>query len=192
MAELRIAEQSPTQLDEYASIPIAFEVRATLDLQIVARGLGGFGLRERCLEHPYVKDYDQPAKSGPASWGRRWDLSNWGVLAAFDGDRRVGGCVIAHDTPGVEMLEGRRDLAVLWDIRVHPDRRRGGIGARLFAATEAWAKARGCTVLKVETQNINLPACRFYAKQGCLLGRIHRFAYRDFPDEVELVWYKQL
>ena len=90
------------------------------------------------------------------------------------------------------MLEGRTDLAVLWDIRVQPEFRRHGIGSALFQASEQWALKKNCSQLKVETQNINVPACRFYAREGCILGAIHRFAYKDFPNEVQLLWYKQL
>ena len=90
------------------------------------------------------------------------------------------------------MLENRTDLTVLWDIRIHPDYRRQGIGQALFRAAETWARSRGCRQLKVESQNVNLPACRFYAKQGCVLGAIDRFAYADLPDEVQLLWYKDL
>jgi hypothetical protein len=43
-----------------------------------------------------------------------------------------------------------------------------------------------------ETQNINVAACRFYAKQGCTLSAINRFAYRDCPEEVQLIWRKEL
>ncbi len=93
---------------------------------------------------------------------------------------------------GVEMLEGRKDLAVIWDIRVSPGFRRQGLGKVLFLASETWARARGCRWLKVETQNINVPACRFYAKQGCILGSIDTFAYPGFPDETQLLWYKDL
>ena len=104
----------------------------------------------------------------------------------------MGGAVVAYDTPGVYMLEGRRDLAVLWDIRVAPPVRGRGVGRALFLAAEAWATAKGCRQLKVETQNINVPACRFYLRQGCVLGGIRRFAYVEFPDEVEMLWYKEL
>jgi GNAT superfamily N-acetyltransferase len=83
-------------------------------------------------------------------------------------------------------------MSGLGDIRVSPEARGKGVGARLFAAVEFWARARGCTRLKVETQNINVPACRFYARQGCVLGAIHRFAYPDLPGEVMLLWYKDL
>jgi GNAT superfamily N-acetyltransferase len=90
------------------------------------------------------------------------------------------------------MLVGRRDLAVLWDLRVAPAARRRGVGAALFRAAAAWAAARGCAQLKVETQNVNVPACRFYARQGCVLGAIDRFAYPGLPHEVRLLWYTAL
>jgi len=44
----------------------------------------------------------------------------------------------------------------------------------------------------VETQNVNVPACRFYARMGCVLGGIHRFAYPELPGEARLLWYKAL
>jgi hypothetical protein len=44
----------------------------------------------------------------------------------------------------------------------------------------------------VETQNINVPACRFYARMRCTLGAIHRYAYPDLPGEAQLLWYRTL
>ena len=105
---------------------------------------------------------------------------------------RLGGAVVAWNTPGVNMLEERDDLAVLWDLRVHPEHRRKGIGAQLFRHAAAWARAKGCRQLKVETQNINVPACKFYAKQGCYLGAVHYGAYPEYPDEAQLLWYLDL
>ena len=119
-------------------------------------------------------------------------MSNWGVFAARVEGRRVGGAVVAFNTPGMIMLEGRDDLAVLWDIRVCPEARGRGVGSALFCAAEAWAKARGCRQLKVETQNINVAACRLYEHQGCMLTAIDRFAYPELPDEIQLLWYKVL
>jgi hypothetical protein len=46
--------------------------------------------------------------------------------------------------------------------------------------------------LTVETQTTNVPACRFYAAQGCGLGSIEPHAYPDFPDEARLLWHKDL
>jgi ribosomal protein S18 acetylase RimI-like enzyme len=80
----------------------------------------------------------------------------------------------------------------LWDLRVRPEVRSAGIGTDLYRAVEDWARNRGCRTLKVETQNINVPACRFYARMGCTLGAVDRFAYPDLPDEVQLIWRKEL
>lgn len=192
MIEPDIVEQSVEDLTAYGSVPISFEVRAILDVQVIEQGLGGFVSSERKNETPYVKDYDAVKEEGPSGWADRWDISHWGILSAFLNGSRVGGCVVAHDTPSIRMLEGRKDIAALWDLRVHPRQRRNGIGSRLFQSAVAWAKTRQCRLLKVETQNINVPACRLYAKHGCVLGLINRHAYDEFPDEVELVWHKEL
>ena len=87
---------------------------------------------------------------------------------------------------------GRSDVAVMWDVRVAPDARGRGVGAALFGAAAAWAAARGARLLMAETQNVNVPACRFYARQGCVLGAIDRFAYPSLPHEARLLWFRDL
>lgn len=173
---------------EYVRIPIAFEVRAILD---VGGDLerGGFSLTECRVPTPYVKDYDALAET-PAEWARRFDTSKWGLLIASIDDECVGGVTMALGTP-VDMLEGRSDLAVMWDLRVQPAWRRQGVGTALVGAAEDWAAARGCRQLKVETQNINLAACRFYARHGFVLRAAHPGVYPECPDEIQLLWYKQ-
>ena len=160
-------EESGESLADYATVPIAFELRAVLDVQVIARGLGGFALEQQEIDPPCVKDYDADKGEGPTRWGDRWDISNWGIHSAFRDGSRVGGCVVAHDTPGVNKLEGRKDIAVLWDIRVAPEHRRDGIGSSLFQAAVAWTRRRSCRLLMVETQNINVPACRHTRESAC-------------------------
>ena len=46
--------------------------------------------------------------------------------------------------------------------------------------------------LKIETQDDNVPACRFYAAKGCELRGIHHGMYVEYPDEVQLLWYLNL
>lgn len=190
--DMEIIEEPITAAAELARIPIAFNVESVFDVLPRDGGLGGLVLSERRVDVPYLKDYDATEGERPAQWAARFDVSNWGLVAARSGGVRVGGAVIAYNTRGVNMLEGRTDLAVLWDIRVAPEARGRGVGFGLFRAVEAWASARGCKLLKIETQNINVPACRFYARQGCVLGAINRFAYRELPEEVQLLWYKTL
>ena len=84
------------------------------------------------------------------------------------------------------MLEGRDDLAVLWDLRVAPASRRRGWGRRLVEDARAFARSRSATALRVETQDVNVPACRFYAALGFRLEAVRPHAYEEpgLRDEV--------
>jgi GNAT superfamily N-acetyltransferase len=185
-------------LARYAAISISFKVESVLRVDVIGSGLGGLALVEEKVALPYVKDYDgygDGGDSGPLQWPQQFDVRNWGFFLALDGDQPVGGAAVAMDAPDVNMLERRKDLAVLWDIRVHPDMRGRGIGSKLFWHAVDWARQKGCKQFKIETQNINVPACRFYAKQGCELGAIHRYGYAGCPDvahEAMLLWYLEL
>ncbi|HEY3267164.1 MAG TPA: GNAT family N-acetyltransferase [Armatimonadota bacterium] len=186
---MTISEVPAGGFQAYADIPIAFTVRSILLARTVEGGLGGLLLTEMPVA-PYQKDYD--ALESPLAWAACFDTSRWAVFAAHEDGRRIGGAVAAWNTPDVDMLEGRTGLAVLWDIRVHPDFRRRGAGHALFQAAAQWARERGCTAMDVETQNVNVPACRFYARQGCDLRIIRRFAYPTLPHEVQLIWRLRL
>ena len=192
-----ICEIGVDRLPDYAEIPISFDVDSVLRVRVIDGGLGGILLVEEAVRLPYLKDYDRQASEGErvTDWPTRFDSRNWGFFLAIEAERKVGGATVAFDAPGVDMLEGRKDLAVLWDIRVHPENRRQGIGSQLFRHTVEWAWKRGCRQLKIETQNVNVRACRFYASQGCVLGAIHRYGYAGHPDvtdEVMLLWYLKL
>ena len=189
---VRIAEEPIGSLGLHGEVPITFLVERVLDVTLVEGGLGGVMMSERPVEVPWLKDYDAIMGEGPTRWPSRFDVTNWGLISAHQAGRRVGGAVVAFNTVGADMLEGRSDLAVLWDIRVRPEARSSGTGSLLFRAVEAWARDRRCRILKVETQNTNVPACRFYRRMGCTLGAIDRFAYAGLPDEVQLIWFKEL
>ena len=184
---LRIAEVGVASLEEYGRVPIAFTSASRLDLDALAAG--------EWREIPvalWTKDYDALPENAPSGLAARFDLTRWGVLAAFSEGAWVGGAIVAWDTPGVEMLEGRRDLGVLWDLRVAPEWRGRGVGGGLFAAVEVWLRARGGRELWVETQDVNAPACRFYRARGCRAMRIVSEAYPECPDEAQIVWGKDL
>ena len=190
-----VHEITSDELDEYSSVSIAYEVLTILQPQQIDDGLGGLRLSEEPVKVPYVKDYDTYRDGPPERWLQRFDTRNWGFLVARDEGRTVGGATIAYDTPGVLWGEGRRDLTVLWDLRVQIGRRRGGVGSILFDHAVEWTRKRGCKRMKIETQNVNVPACRFYAKHGCHLGNIDRYGYVGSPHvahEVMLIWYFDL
>lgn len=190
--DFRIVEETSEVLSDYGQVPIAFEVNSRFRVERVSGGLGGIRLIEEAVKSPYIKDYDQ--NDGPERWARRsWEVSHWIFLGAFHEHERIGGAIVAFHVDDMNYCEGRDDLAGLWDIRVRPDYRGRGVGRALFQKAEASARNRGCNQLKIETQNINVAACRFYARMGARLGKVHMYAYHaDGLDEVELTWYKEL
>jgi N-formylglutamate amidohydrolase/GNAT superfamily N-acetyltransferase len=141
--DIALRAESLTQLRQHVTLPSSFEYRSVFD---VMEGAGGITLRERPLAEPRFKHYD--SLENPLEWLQRFDTSRWILIAAYEGEERVGGVIGAIDTPELDMLEGRSDLAVLWDVRIAPHRRRQGVGALLFRAVEAWARAMGCKELK--------------------------------------------
>jgi GNAT superfamily N-acetyltransferase len=155
-----------TALDEHAAVSSAFVVDRILEVTLVDGGLGGMSLTETAVTDPYVKDYDAIEGEGPAPWPGRFDISNWGLICARRDGTKVGGAVIAFDTPGLHMLGGSDNAAVLWDIRVSPGARGTGIGSALFRAAGDWACTHGRRWLKIETQNINAAACTSTRKWG--------------------------
>ena len=183
------------RLAEYARVPLVCDVTSLFDIDEINGGSGDLGLRERAVTVPYIKDYDACRDGGPLNWPARFNISRWGLWIAREHGEVVGGTAVAWNVSDLEMLEGRDDLAVLWDIRVQATSRRQGMGTALFMQAAHWAKSKGCSLLKIETQNVNVGACRFYAKMGCVLSGIDREAYRHCPEvahEIQLMWHLDL
>ncbi len=181
-------------LEAYSTVPIDFEVKSRLSVDLLNEGLGGIALREEEVMPPYVKDYDEAKGEGPMRWLEVFNTSNWALFVACEGGVAVGGATVAFRTAQVHMLRGREDMSVLRDIRVHPAHRRSGIGTAVFAEAARWSRHRNCRLMKIETQNVNVPACRFYVRQGCRLGEIDCYAYNEpnLAHEVMLIWYLEL
>lgn len=185
MEMLKIESISAHQLAQYATIPIAFTMLSRYDVR-----------ENELIEVPcpaIVKDYDAIGET-PLDWSRSFDTRNWKYFLATDNDLPVGGATVAINTPGVHMLEGRSDLAALWDIRIATALRGQHIGTRLFEHVERCAREAGCVQLKIETQNTNVPACKFYRAMGCTIKEIRRDAYLDprVADEVMIMWERTL
>lgn len=178
-------------LPRHATVPIAFLVDRVVDLGSLVVNVDPGGMKTAPVAVPYWKDYDAIPSNHPESWPLRFDVGNWQLFGAYDGTTRIGGAVIAVDTPGLDLLPNEDD-ALLWDIRVAPDVRGRGVGTALFAAAESWARQHGCRRLLVETQETNAGACRFYAARGCILLSMTHGVYPDFPRETQLLWEKAL
>jgi ribosomal protein S18 acetylase RimI-like enzyme len=187
-----IAQHSAEVLIEYAAVPIAFEVRQVLHLDNVPAPDADLSRFQHPVHVPWVKNYDATPGNAPLDWPARFDVTNWVFLTARAQGICVGGAVAIARSAAVELLGGRDDLALLWDIRVAPTVRGQGIGSALLQAAETTMRTRGARAMMIETQNVNVAACHFYRRQGYQLKSIERGAYAEFPDEVQLLWRKDL
>jgi GNAT superfamily N-acetyltransferase len=186
-----ITQESQPDLAEYARIPIAFQVCEVAQLPAEPLPANTVALATRPVPAPWIKDYDAVGGS-PSTWASHFDLSHWTFFIARVDGRPVGAAAAVLRAADIDMLAGRQDVALLWDIRVLPDARGHGVGSALVAHVAAWAASQEATWLEVETQDINVPACRFYARNGFVLRAVNHGAYPDLPDETQLLWYKRL
>jgi len=180
-------------LPQYDLIPMLVHISAYYRIEKHNRGLGGFTLVETPVE-PYVKDFCSADDESVAQW-KRFDLSNWAFFMAFDNERPVGGAAVAARTKKIHMLSGRDDLAVLWDIRVDDAYKHQGIGQALFDMAVIWSRSQGLRQMKIECQNNNVPAVKFYHKQGAILSAIDEYAYYKelkYKHEAQLIWFLDL
>ena len=77
------------------------------------------------------------------------------------------------------------------NIATKKEYRGNGIGKLLLKKAEEWAKQRKLIGMSLEVQDDNLGACRFYVKQGFILGGVDTLKQSYNPNiETTLYWYK--
>lgn len=83
--------------------------------------------------------------------------------------------------------------AFIEDIAVAKRMRKSGIGTALLHKATKWAKKNNLIGLVLETQDVNLLACRFYAKNNYIIGAVDNMLYANFPtaDEKAVFWYNK-
>ena len=184
-----------TYFPQYDLIPMIVHVSSHYNIEKINRGLGGFKLVETPVE-PYIKDFCIGDDESVTRWEKRRDISNWAFFMAFDGERPVGAAAVASRDKTADMLDGRDDLAALWDIRVDDAYKHQGVGQKLFDMAVKWSREQGLVQMKIECQNNNVPACNFYHKQGAVLCAVDEYAYyNDLPEfrhEVRFIWFLDL
>ncbi len=135
---------------------------------------------EKLYNEPSSKKYDDD----------KIDLSDYivketrDIFLAYDEDNCVGQIRVSRKWNNYCFVE---------DIAVAKDYRGRGVGGKLIGVAENWAKDRGLFGLMLETQNTNLLACRFYIKQGFILGGVDTQLYSGFDNsEYGLFFYKKI
>lgn len=96
-------------------------------------------------------------------------------------------------------LAGQIDISKHWnayawidDFAVDAQFRRRGIGRAMMQKVVDWAKAKHLPGIMLETQDVNVPACRFYENFGFRLYGFDTYLYKGLnpnTDEIALYWY---
>lgn len=173
----------------YDKVSMNVDVYSEYRVKRIDNGLGGF-VFEEIKVNPYVKDLSKYERA--VEYEKEFDITNWRFFMAFDGDVPVGAMTVAGKTEGLNMLSGRNDACVLWDIRVADKYKHRGIGEKLLNMGITEAKRDGYCQMIIECQNNNVAACKFYKKHGAVLCKIDMYAYyfdSDIKDEIQFVWY---
>ena len=187
-----VSEEPPTFLAEYSSIPIAFEIRKIYDVASPARPGDEFALSANELWKRFESRTTTRSKKTRRSIGKGASTSQAGACLPLE---QMAG------TPAVRLWSSAPRTSGCW--KAGPTWRSCGtfasrrtcearsIGYALLQAAERWTAERGGSLLKVETQNTNVPACEFYARNGFVLRAANQFVYPEFPEEIQLLWYKE-
>jgi len=120
---------------------------------------------------PYEKTYPVP------------DLPTGGSIAALDGDRVLGRVDLSTHWTGFGSID---------DLTVEPSCRRQGVGQNLIEEAQRWTRKSNLPGLRVETQDVNVAACRLYARCGFSLQGYDAGLYANHTvaaGEVALFWY---
>jgi ribosomal protein S18 acetylase RimI-like enzyme len=80
------------------------------------------------------------------------------------------------------------------DFCVAKQYRRKGIGYKLMDKAKEWTKENNLKGIMLETQDVNLAACRFYNKYGFILGGVDTMLYSNFKNSEQkaLFWYYKI
>jgi ribosomal protein S18 acetylase RimI-like enzyme len=173
--EIAICQMDESSLGQVYQVDGAFTVAERLRVQARA------GVLSYTVESvpPFIKRYPAEALD----------------LASFIGnpDKVIYLAYVDENLAGQIILwENWNGYGYINDIAVDARYRRLGIGRQLIARAVEWARARGLPGLMLETQDINVAACRFYASCGFRLGGFDQYLYRGLHpemDEVALYWY---
>lgn len=91
----------------------------------------------------------------------------------------------------IKLVPWWNKFAYIEELTVDTEFRGKGVGRALMIRAIEWAKQHNFPGLTLETQDNNVPACRFYEKCGFVLGGFDLYAYKklDNASEIALYWY---
>ncbi|RPI78259.1 MAG: GNAT family N-acetyltransferase [Chloroflexi bacterium] len=127
----------------------------------------------------YTKTYDIE----PLDYQTFIDNPNKTILFAYADDEVAGQIILRVNW---------NKFAYVEDIAVDLSFRRLGVGGLLMSRAIDWAREKNLPGIMLETQDINVPACRFYERCGFVMAGFDRLLYKaTLPgsEEIALYWY---
>ena len=91
----------------------------------------------------------------------------------------------------IKLRSNWNGYALVEDIEVFRNWRQKGIRTKLLEEAVQWAKQNNHIGLMLETQDVNVSACRFYARNNFVIGGVDSMLYSKFPiaNEKAIFWY---
>ncbi|GGH84686.1 ribosomal protein S18 acetylase RimI-like enzyme [Pullulanibacillus pueri] len=149
-----------------------------------------FGRLVPCLHHD-IWSYEEELFDTPHDIQFPDDHLNWEsyinqedkvIFMAYLGKACIG---------QIRLVKQWNKYAYIENIAVCQSHRKSGVGRQLFNKAEEWAKKKQLLGLSLEAQDDNLAACRFYIKNGMVLGGVDTMTHA-FNKNIDkaLYWYK--
>ncbi|MFE1628904.1 GNAT family N-acetyltransferase [Brevibacillus reuszeri] len=132
---------------------------------------------EEIFTEPYYKEYED--EEIDISY---IDEPDKAVFLYYDDKNCVGQIKLCINWNGYALIE---------DIAVAKDWRQKGIGTILLQKAIEWAIQNNLAGVMLETQDVNISACRFYAKNNFVIGGVDNMLYSTFQTahEKAVFWY---
>lgn len=115
-------------------------------------------------------------------WSRYINREDKALFLAYNNNNCIG---------QIRIIKDWNRFCYIENIAIKKEFRGYGIGKLLLTKAEEWAKQRKLIGMSLEAQDDNLGACRFYVKQGFILGGVDTLKQSYNPIiETTLYWYK--
>lgn len=115
-------------------------------------------------------------------WKAYIDSEEKAVFLAFHEEECIG---------QIRLVKDWNRFAYIENIAVRTSFRKSGVGRMLLNVAETWAQDKSLIGLSLEAQNDNVIACRFYEKEGFVLGGADTMKQHANPNiDITLYWYK--
>jgi len=175
MENIKIVQMTKETVDQLNSFDSEFSVYGHLELEGNNKGITYKVIESVPRSKKYEEQEIEPLKYV--------DSSHRAVFFAHIQDEVVGQIILREDWNRYAFIE---------DIRTKTQFKGKGIGKALIEKAKQWSVERGLGGLALETQNNNIDACKFYEKNGFVIGGFDRCFYKQFEavkDEIVLHWY---